>query len=262
MTSTVPAELSPALGSALDLAGRTVVITGANSGIGAAVALGLGRMGMNVVGVARRTDKLEAVGLAAKEQGSTFLAVGADVTDEDQLAAAMDRTVETFGGIDCVVANAGIAAVQPALDMPAEDFRSVLDVNISGVFLTARTAARRMTGGGTMVLTSSSFAKRGFNDWAPYNASKAAVSMLAQTLTQEWVAKGIRVNAIAPTATLTDVNRALFENPDFSAGVVAGIPSGRIMQTEELVLPVAFLLSPRNQMMIGQTLFVDGGQAL
>jgi NAD(P)-dependent dehydrogenase (short-subunit alcohol dehydrogenase family) len=262
VTSVVPADLAAALGAAFELTGRTAVVTGANSGIGEAVALGLGRMGMNVVGVARRIDKLESVALAAKEQGSSFLAVAADVTDEEQVEAAMDAAVENFGTIDSVVANAGVAAVQPALDMPVADFRSVLDVNITGVFLTARCGARRMSNGGTIVLTSSSFGKRAFADWAPYNASKAAVSSLAETLTKEWVSRGIRVNAYGPTATLTDVNRALFADEAFTAGVVAGIPSGRIMDAEEHVLPIAFLLSPRNQMMIGHTLFVDGGQAL
>ena len=86
--------------------------------------------------------------------------------------------------------------------------------------------------------------------------------MLAETLACEWAKDGIRVNAIAPTATLTAVNAALFDDEAFSAGVVAGIPAGRILQATELLLPIAFLLSPHNQMLIGQTLFVDGGQAL
>ncbi|MET7879994.1 SDR family oxidoreductase [Micromonospora profundi] len=253
-----PALRSP-LGQALGLTGRTIVVTGANSGIGQALALGLVELGANVLGVARRAEGLAAV---AEQAGPSFAYAIADVTDEAAVEAAMDRAVETFGGLHGVVANAGIAVVQPALDVSADDFRSVVDTNINGVFITARSGARRMTEGGSIVLTSSSFARRGFPDWSSYNASKAAVSMLAETLAVEWASRGVRVNAIGPTATLTPVNEALFADPDFTASVVAGIPAGRILDARELVLPTAFLLSPLNEMVLGQTLMVDGGQTL
>lgn len=262
MAKFIDPALRSVVGQALGLAGRTIVVTGANSGIGRAVALGLAEFGANVFGLARREEGLAAVAAEAKEAGVSFAYATADVTDEESVEAAMDRAVATFGGLYGVFANAGIAVVQPALEVSAADFRSVVDTNLNGAFLTARSGAKRMTDGGAVVFTSSSFARRGFADWSSYNATKAAVSMLAETLAVEWAPRRIRVNALGPTATLTPVNEALFADPDFTAAVVAGIPAGRILEAQELVLPTAFLLSPLNEMLLGQTLMVDGGQTL
>ncbi|MDV8071304.1 SDR family oxidoreductase [Rhodococcus sp. IEGM 1366] len=266
-TTATPASLIAdaelhSLGTILDLTGKTVLITGAGSGIGRTLALGLARMGMNVAAVGRRTELLTELEIEADAAGLSIIGVVADVTDGSQIDAAVATTVERFGALHCAVANAGIAAVEPAIDMAEDAFRSVMDTNVVGVFNTARAAARAMSDGGSMVLTSSSFAKRGFDLWAPYNASKAAVSMLTETLASEWAGSGIRVNAIAPTATLTDVNAELFDDPEFAAGVIAGIPAGRILAPAELLLPTAFLLSSRNAMLLGHTLYVDGGQSL
>lgn len=262
--SAVEATDRAALGAILGLSGKVALVTGAGTGIGRAVALGLAEMGMTVAGVGRRQGKLDDLRTEAADRGLEIGTWTADVTDGaavDEVAAAVGAA---YGGLDAVVANAGISVVEPALGMAEADFRSVLDTNVTGVFNTARAAARVMAegSGGSMVLTSSSFARSGFTDWAPYNASKAAVSMLTETLACEWVSRGVRVNAIAPTATLTDVNADLFADESFAAGVVAGIPAGRILQAAELVLPTAFLLSPINSMLIGHTLYVDGGQSL
>lgn len=260
--SIVPDEELASLGETLDLSGKTVLITGAGTGIGRTLALGLARMGMNVAAVGRRTEVLAGLEAEAVPAGLSIAGFAADVADGAQVEAAVAATVERFGALHCAVANAGIAAVEPAIDMSEESFRSVVDTNVVGAFNTARAAARAMTDGGSLVLTSSSFARRSFDLWAPYNASKAAVSMLTETLASEWAPAGIRVNAIAPGATLTDVNATLFEDPEFASGVIAGMPAGRILDAAELLLPTAFLLSPRNAMLIGHTLYVDGGQSL
>lgn len=262
MPSLVPIELEEPLGHALGLAGRTCVATGATSGIGRAVALGLSRLGMNVVAVGRDEAALAELGQLARADALPLVTSRADITVEAEIEASVQLALSEFGALHAVFANAGIAAVKPALDLDAAEFADVIATNLAGTFLTARAGARVMSEGGSVVLTSSSFARRGFVDWAPYNASKAGVAMLAETLASEWAASGVRVHALAPTATLTNVNRALFDNEDFKAGVLSGIPIGRLLTPEELVLPVAFLLSPRNEMMTGHTLFVDGGQSL
>jgi NAD(P)-dependent dehydrogenase (short-subunit alcohol dehydrogenase family) len=260
---TTAAAADPALlGTTLGLTGHTVVVTGATSGIGEAVALGLAGAGMNVVAVGRRTEALDALATRAGESGGQLTGVIADVTDEDAIEQAMDTAVTRYGRLDAAVAVAGVAAVGPAIDMAASDFRGVFDTNVLGAFLTARAAARRMTDGGSIVLTGSNFGRRGLPDWAPYNSSKAAVAMLTETLATEWAPRGIRVNALAPGATLTPFNAALFADEAFTSAVVSGIPGGRILSVDELVLPVAFLLSPLNPMLLGQTLMVDGGQVL
>jgi len=251
-----------ALGQALGLTGTTVVVTGASSGIGEAVALGLAGLGANVVAVGRSPEPLAAVVDKAEAAGSKLIAAPADVADEEALDAVMKIAVDTFGALDGVVANAGVAAVGPGIDMPADDFRGVFETNVTGAFLTARTGAKAMTNGGSIVLTGSNFGRRGLPDWAPYNASKAAVAMLTETLAQEWAPRGIRVNSIAPGATLTPFNAHLFADQAFSDGVTGAIPAGRILAPEELLLPVAFLLSPLNPMLLGQTLILDGGQVL
>ncbi|WP_433041968.1 SDR family NAD(P)-dependent oxidoreductase [Dactylosporangium sp. CS-033363] len=258
MLNTLDPAQSPALGAALGLAGETVLVTGATRGIGAALATGLARLGVHVVAVGRDKERLDA--LAAS--GLPIHPVAAEVTDEDEMAAAFDTAVGITGRLLGAVANAGIAYVQPSLDFGAEDFRRTLDVNVVGAFLTTRLAAQRLPGGGSVVLTSSTFSASAFDQWAAYSASKAAVSMLARSLGAEWAPRGVRVNAVGPTATLTDQNRDYLGVPENSAGIVARIPAGRLLEPEELVLPFAFLLSPKNQMITGQTLFVDGGWTL
>lgn len=262
MPSTVHAEQRTALGTALGIAGQTCVITGATSGIGEEVAFGLARLGMSIVAVGRTGERLDGVARAADAEALPITTFRGDVAAEADMQAAMAHARATFGRLDAVFANAGIAAVGPAMDVSASAFTDVVMTNLVGAFLTARAAAAAFDGPGSIVFTTSSFARRGAPGWSSYNASKAGLAMLTETLAAEWAPARIRVNAVGPTATLTNVNRALFEEEGFRASVIAGIPVGRLMETGELVLPVAFLLSPLNEMLTGQTLYVDGGQTL
>ena len=159
MPSLIPSESLAQAGTVLDLAGRCAVVTGATSGIGEAVALGLASMGMSVVAVGRRKTELDRVARAARDAGSALVTATADITDEDAVEAVMDRAVEEFGSLYAAVANAGIAVVRPAISVSASDFRSVVDTNLNGAFFTARSGARRMMEAqlGAIVFTSSRF---------------------------------------------------------------------------------------------------------
>ena len=148
----------------------------------------------------------------------------------------------------------------PAFDMTEADWRRVLDVNLSGAFFTAQAAGRAMRGrGGSVVFTSSTFAHVAFPLRSAYAVSKAGVAHLARQLALEWAPERIRVNAVGPTATLTDLNRERLSQPAIRDAIVAKIPLGRLLQPEDLIGAVGFLLGRESTMITGQSLLVDGG---
>ena len=196
--------------------------------------------------------------------GGQALDVRTDVTDDGSVEAALDALTARFGALTGLVANAGIAEVGPAEETSADSFRRVVDTNLTGVFISARAAGLRMlaSGGGSIVLVGSTFATSAVADWASYSAAKAGVVQLGRVLALEWAPRGVRVNMICPTATLTDQNRQLFEDESFKAAIVSRIPVGRLLEPEELVEPVALLLSKDSAMLTGHSLYVDGGWTL
>lgn len=185
------------------LAGRTVLITGASSGIGARFARIVAAEGAAVVIGARRIDRLEALRDAIVADGGKALAVSLDVADEASTIAAYDAAEAVFGPVDGVVANAGVTTEGLAADISVEDFDQVFAVNVRGVFLTAREGARRMrTAGvaerGRIVVVSSITAKMVTPGVTAYSASKAAVSHLGRHLAREWARTGPNVNNLCP----------------------------------------------------------------
>lgn len=244
--------------------GPVVAITGASKGIGRTLAVGLAARGARVGLLSRDEDKITAVRDEIAAAGGRAVAVGTDVTDTASVEAALDEVSGTFGGLDAAIANAGITEVGPAESTTAGSFRRVVDTNLTGAFITASAAGRRMlaSGGGSVVLIGSTFASSAIPDWAAYSASKAGVVQLGRVLALEWAARGVRVNVICPTATLTDQNRELFADEGFKSAIVSRIPLGRLLETEELVGPAAFLISEDSSMVTGQALYVDGGWTL
>jgi 2-deoxy-D-gluconate 3-dehydrogenase len=168
--------------------------------------------------------------------------------------------VERFGALDAAIVNAGASIDVPAFDLTPEDWHKVLDINLSGAFFTAQAAGRAMRGrGGSIVFTTSTFAHVAFPLRSAYAASKAGVAHLARALALEWAPENIRVNAVGPTATLTDLNRERLSQPEIRDRMVARIPMGRLLDPTDLVAAVAFLAGPESSMVTGQSLLVDGG---
>jgi NAD(P)-dependent dehydrogenase (short-subunit alcohol dehydrogenase family) len=236
---------------------RVALVTGASSGIGRAIALGLAEAGA-AVGCLDRGD----VSGTVAEIGDRALALEADVTDEGALAAAVAALEAQLGPLTLAVNCAGIANATAAEEMPPAQFRKVLDVNVTGVFLSAQAEGRAMLrhGGGAIVNIASMSGTIVNRDLlqAHYNASKAAVVHLSKSLAMEWAARGIRVNSISPGYTATPMNLRA-EVAEQVERFEADTPLGRMAAPEEMVGPAVFLLSEAASFCTGVDLIVDGG---
>jgi gluconate 5-dehydrogenase len=235
-----------------DISGRTALVTGSSRGIGRALAQGLRDAGCDVVVHGRDA---EAAARAASELGARHVAF--DVTD----AEAVARGVEEAGPLDVLVNNAGIQHRQPLLELSAEDWRRVVDTDLTGAFLVGREAARGMVerGRGKIVNVASLQAQLARPGIAAYAASKGGLKMLTQSMCAEWGPAGVQANAIGPGYFATDLTRELVEDERFSAWVRERTPAGRWGQVGELVGALLFLVSPAADFVNGQVLYVDGG---
>ena len=235
-----------------------VLITGAGSGIGAAVARCVGRRGDQVVCVDIDADR--ASGTAAEIEGA--LALAADVTDEAHCDAMVAATLDRFGDLDAVVTCAGIENNDDTIDMDIAAFRRVVDVNLTGTFLTAQRAARAMTNlghGGSMVLIGSINSRIGLPGASAYAASKGGVLLLGQTLALDLARHGIRVNVVGPGVTDTPMSAVSLADPARRAELMAKTPLGRPADPAEIAEVVAFLTSEASSFVTGAFIPVDGG---
>ncbi len=244
-----------------DLAGRTALVTGSSRGLGLAFARGLAEAGARVVLNGMDADRLEGARAALAAEGHAVEAAAFDVTDEAAVVAAFARFDADGTAIDILVNNAGIQVRRPMLDLATEDWRRVLDTNLTAAFVAGREAARRMVprGHGKIVNVGSLTSELARATIAPYTVAKGGIKMLTKAMAAEWGPHNIQANAIGPGYMITDMNEALMADPAFDAWVKARTPARRWGRPEELAGTVVYLASRASDYVSGQIIYADGG---
>jgi 2-deoxy-D-gluconate 3-dehydrogenase len=242
-----------------DLSGKVAVVTGANTGIGQGIALALAQAGADIALVAR-SDASETAALIEKA-GRRVTIIAADLATIEPCGRIVEETVRSLGGLHILVNNAGIIRRNDALDFTEEDWDAVLDTNLKVAFFLAQAAARHMVGhgGGAIINIASMLTFQGGIRVASYTASKSGVGGLTKLLANEWAAKGINVNAIAPGYIATNNTAALQTDADRNRQILERIPAGRWGDPSDLGGAAVFLASDAARYVQGHILAVDGG---
>lgn len=254
------------------LKGKNVLVTGATSGIGQAIAAYFATEGANVaLNYRNNPDKLDdtkelidKMCNQVKECGGKELPVEGDVSEETDIIRMCHEVIEKLGSLDILINNAGIQTTAPSHKLATDDFDKVIQVNLRGAYLCAREAIKHFMdrgSGGVIINVSSVHEIIPRPTYVSYSMSKGAMENMTKTLALEYAPHGIRVNAIAPGATATPIN-SWTDNPQKKEEVESHIPLGRVGTSEEMAVITAFLASDDAAYITGQTLFVDGGLTL
>lgn len=256
----------------LNLSGQVAIITGSSSGIGRACAIALAREGVKVViNYHSDAEGAEAVRQEINQQGGQAISVKADVSKEEDVEDLVESCLQAYGHLDIMVANAGLQADAAFTEMTLEQWNKVINVNLTGQFLCCRAAARifRKQGvhehgraAGKIVCMSSVHDEIAWAGHVNYATAKGGVKMLMESMAQELAQDKIRVNAIAPGAIKTDINKDAWEDEESLEKLLTLIPYGRIGQGEDVAKVCAFLVSDAADYITGATLYVDGGMML
>jgi NAD(P)-dependent dehydrogenase (short-subunit alcohol dehydrogenase family) len=239
------------------------VVTGASRGLGRAMAVALAAAGAHVALAARSKPDLEETAQQVERHGVRALVATTDVSRYDEVEALVARTIETLGGLDILVNNSGIARTKPLAEATPDDWRAILDVNLTGVFNGCRAAAPHLIarGRGKVINLASVLGAVGLPGYTLYAATKGGVMALTRTLGVEWARHNVQVNAIAPGWFVTDMNEAAFADPRINERLTRDIPMRRTGRLEEIGPLAVFLASSASDFMTGQTIFLDGGHS-
>ncbi len=255
------------------LVGQKALVTGANSGIGRAVAIALARAGADVVvNYVVNEDAAQDVVKEVEAAGTRGVALYADVSKEDDVEKMFQQALEAFGTLDIVVPNAGVQRDAPFTEMTLAQWNTVLGINLTGQFLCIREAVKEFARRGVRKEVSCAAGKvvcigsvHEVIPWAGhvnYASAKGGIQMMMKTLAQELAPQRIRVNAIGPGAIRTDINKSVWSDPDGYAGMMSLIPYNRIGEPDDVAQVAVFLASDMSDYITGVTLFVDGGMTL
>lgn len=244
-----------------DLAGKIALITGSGSGLGFTLARGLGQAGAQIVLNGRNRQKLENAANTLQSEGIRCWNVPFDVTDENQVIAAIEHIENNIGPIHILMNNAGLQHRQPLDQVALENWQKVIDVNLTGVFVTSKHAVRGMIErkSGKIVNICSLLSEAGRATIGPYAASKGGLKMLTKGMAVDWGKYNIQVNGIGPGYFITEMTQPLADDPDFDSWLKKRTPANRWGQPEELVGTAVYLCSQASNFVNGQIIYVDGG---
>lgn len=244
-----------------DLTGKVALITGSSRGLGYAMAEGLAQAGATVILNGRNQERLAATVSEFKDKGYSVHSAAFDVTQSAEIKKQVAHITETVGTIDILINNAGIQHRQPLEEFDESAWRNVMDVNVNGVFLTSQAVVHGMIKqqSGKIINIASLMSEVSRATISAYVASKGAVKQLTKSMSTEWAQHNIQINAIAPGYFKTELNVALFTDPEFNAWIEQRTPAGRWGEPEELVGVAVFLASNASSYINGQMLIIDGG---
>jgi NAD(P)-dependent dehydrogenase (short-subunit alcohol dehydrogenase family) len=243
------------------LAGRNAIIAGGGRGIGRAITKGFAREGASVAVASLQMGNAEKVAKEISEQGGRAIALQVDVARADSVQSMVDQAVDHFGRIHILVHNAGVNSMTPMLELSEEEWDWLMDINLKGIFLVGKAVGRHMAaaGGGVIINVTSQGSEVAIPHKLHYCASKGGAKLLTKAMALDLAPHKIRVNALGPGVTDTDMTRKRLSDPDIRRWSLERIPLGRLGQPEEMVGAAIFLASDDSAYVTGTTVIVDGG---
>ncbi len=244
-----------------DVAGKVIVITGAQRGIGRGVADYFCERGAKVVGLVRNEERAEEFVKELSDLGQDMDVAVLNTSIVEDIGPAFDKIAEKYGHIDVLINNVGWAVVKPAVEYTVEEFNKSMDTNLRGTFFCAQAAAKHMlaAGKGRIVNISSQASLVGIPDEAVYCSCKGFINQMTRALSLEWSKYGVTVNAVAPTFTYTPSTKDRLDDPAFGASILTRIPRGRFGTIPDVAAAINFLIGEHSEMLSGSVVVLDGG---